>query len=113
MLLVPVLLVLSFSPKAEGASVNFQDSDFVDILNDWQAVGIVLADLDRRLTERGQLATVLLVDDASTDPLPAQPVSGPLQSIQRIELLRLRCNSVFPLCFLYVIIKEFRCKCHR
>lgn len=64
----------------------------IPVFNDWQAVGMLLTDLDRKLTESGRPASVLLVDDASTDPLPKEPVSDPLRSIRRIELLRLRCN---------------------
>jgi hypothetical protein len=79
---------------SEGArgSVGNLPLVLVPIFNDWQAVGIVIAALDRSLAQTGRRATVLLVDDASTDPAPERLVSDPLQSIESIEVLRLRCN---------------------
>lgn len=42
----------------------------IPIYNDWEAVQLLLPDLERALTAAGITATVLLVDDGSTSELP-------------------------------------------
>src|SRR5579862_9386212 len=58
--------------------------------NDWEALRLLLPRIDRALA--GRCASVLIVDDASTDALPAEWPAQVYTSIEAIEILHLRCN---------------------
>src|SRR5436190_9946216 len=62
------------------------------VFNDWSALRILLPALDDALGAAGLSARVVVVDDASSEPAPANLVVGPYFAIRRIEILRLRCN---------------------
>jgi len=62
------------------------------VFNDWQAVSQLLCRLDAVLQENKIEASVLLVNDASVQPLPEDIRDQPRGSIQQIHLLSLRSN---------------------
>jgi hypothetical protein len=62
------------------------------IYNDWSAVRLLLPLLDSELAAHGLIARVVLIDDASIEPMPDGLVRGPLQAIAEIRLLTLRRN---------------------
>jgi hypothetical protein len=62
----------------------------IPVFNDWDAVGLLLAQLDRELTRAGRSARVLLVDDGSTQPVPALVTRA--TALRRVSVLTLRRN---------------------
>jgi polyisoprenyl-phosphate glycosyltransferase len=62
------------------------------VFNDWQAVSQLLLRLDAVLLENKIEASILLVNDASIDPMPESFREIPRTSIQQIHLLSLRRN---------------------
>jgi hypothetical protein len=60
--------------------------------NDWDALGLLLPRIDSALSSAGWRAVVLIVDDASTDPLPRGWPSENYTAIEAIDILHLRCN---------------------
>lgn len=63
----------------------------IPVFDDWASLSLLLGKLDRVLADAGRSADVLLIDDASTEPVGEQ-LSGPFSALERIELLRLRRN---------------------
>lgn len=64
----------------------------IPVFNDWPAVALLLARLDRALADHQLKADVLLVDDASSEPAPTPFPAGRPTAIRRIEVLELRRN---------------------
>ncbi len=64
----------------------------IPVYNDWDAVALLLAELDRVLTGRPEEVHVLLVDDGSTDPWEAAPLPRAFARIARVDVLVLRRN---------------------
>ena len=64
----------------------------IPVYNDWDAVSLVLADLDSTLATSGISADVLLVDDGSTLPVGARFSHASYQAMTRVQLLQLRRN---------------------
>lgn len=62
------------------------------LYNDWESVRALLPQLDAALASAQIRARVLLVDDGSSEPRPAQLVAAPLTAIGQIDLLCLRRN---------------------
>lgn len=62
------------------------------VFNDWQAVGQLLVRLDTVLKRHRLKARVLLVNDASTEPMPPNFARGGYANILAIEVLSLRRN---------------------
>ncbi len=60
--------------------------------NDWEAVRLLLKQLDATLVATGLRGEVLLVDDCSSMSRPTDLAKGPFQVLNRIEVLRLRRN---------------------
>src|SRR5258708_26022472 len=60
--------------------------------NDWDALGLLLPRIDRALSSAGWRAGVLIVDDASTEPLPRGWPPQSYTAIDAIDILHLRCN---------------------
>jgi hypothetical protein len=60
--------------------------------NDWDALGLLLPRIDRALDGAGRRASVLIVDDASTEELPTNWPGQTFTSIRSVEILHLRCN---------------------
>lgn len=68
------------------------DVILIPVLNDWVSLGVLLSDLDRELAQRNRNLSVLVVDDSSVQPVPANMISGPLTAITRVDVLRLTRN---------------------
>jgi polyisoprenyl-phosphate glycosyltransferase len=64
----------------------------IPIYNDWEAVSLLLVQLDRVLASSGLTASVLLVDDASTEPMNADMMDHAFNALVRVEVLGLRRN---------------------
>ena len=62
------------------------------LYDDWDALGLLLLDLDRQLADHGIEARILIVDDGSTVQPGVQLCSGPFLALAKIELLSLRRN---------------------
>ncbi len=62
------------------------------VYQDWEAVSLLLQQVDRVLTGVGQQARVLLVDDGSPEAAPASLIAHSPQALTSIEVLRLRRN---------------------
>jgi hypothetical protein len=62
------------------------------VFNDWQAVGQLLHRLDAVLKRHRLKARVLLVNDASTEPMPADFVRGGYSNLTAVEVLSLLRN---------------------
>ena len=62
------------------------------LYNDWDSLGLLLADLDSKLAQFSLRARVLVVDDGSTDPPGDLFRSGPPSSLVKVEVLTLRRN---------------------
>ena len=73
-------------------------SDFTDLVvvspvfEDWEAVGLLLPRLDAALAASGAHARVVLVNDGSTEPVPAGLVGGVFSAIREVRVLSLRRN---------------------
>jgi glycosyltransferase involved in cell wall biosynthesis len=64
----------------------------IPIYNDWEAVSLLLPKLDLALSSAGLGARVVLVDDGSTLPAPANAGSATYEAIETVEVLELRRN---------------------
>jgi hypothetical protein len=64
----------------------------IPVYNDWDAVALVLAELDRVLARRPEVVHVLLVDDGSTDSWQPAQLSRAFARIARVDVLVLRRN---------------------
>src|SRR5258708_1528419 len=60
--------------------------------NDWEAVRLLLPRIDSAMAALERQASVLVVDDASSDPLPDQWPGLNLSAIESVSVLHLRCN---------------------
>jgi glycosyltransferase involved in cell wall biosynthesis len=60
--------------------------------NDWEALRLLLQQLDATFAATGLKGEVIVVDDCSSEPCPHEFASGPFQALKRIEVLRLRRN---------------------
>jgi polyisoprenyl-phosphate glycosyltransferase len=61
------------------------------VLNDWQSFSVLVRQLDDQLTEHGYQATVVVIDDGSTDS-PPQPESMAFRSIPQVVFIKLKRN---------------------
>ena len=64
----------------------------IPVFNDWEALELLLADLDRTLAQCPMLPQVLIVDDGSTAPIPSTLEDQPYRTLRSVEILRLRRN---------------------
>lgn len=64
----------------------------IPVYNDWEAVCLLLPQLDRALMTAGFSARVLLVDDGSTDATPGRLTLHPYRALGFPEVLSLRRN---------------------
>ena len=64
----------------------------IPLFNDWEAADLLLDRLDSAFAQSPALAEVLLLDDGSTEPAPDHFGQRRFQSLQRVDILRLRRN---------------------
>jgi hypothetical protein len=64
----------------------------IPAFNDWEALGMLLPLVDRALAEAQRRASVLIVDDAATDPCPENFPGCEFTALDSIDILHLRCN---------------------
>jgi glycosyltransferase involved in cell wall biosynthesis len=64
----------------------------IPVYNDWEAVGMLLNQLDRAVAEVGQPLSVVLIDDGSTDIIPDELRCLKLSHLQSVDILTLRRN---------------------
>jgi glycosyltransferase involved in cell wall biosynthesis len=64
----------------------------IPVFNDWRAVELLMEQLDRELDQLPWRVQVLLVDDGSTQPIPAEAFARPFSKIERLNVLVLRRN---------------------
>lgn len=60
--------------------------------NDWTAVRLLLPRIDLAVVDCGWNVSVLVVDDASGEPLPADWPAVELSAVHPVNVLHLRCN---------------------
>lgn len=63
----------------------------IPVYNDWESLNLVLTHLDDALYKESREAEVLVVDDASNEPIGSSTF-GPYRALTRIQGLRLRRN---------------------
>ena len=62
------------------------------VYNDWSALRLLLPLLDSELARHRLRARVVLIDDASVEPMPQELIHGELDAITEIRVLTLRRN---------------------
>src|SRR5215470_3813877 len=60
--------------------------------NDWDALRLLLPAIDRAMTGLRWSVSILIVDDASTEPLPQDWPGQAFTALRSIDILHLRCN---------------------
>src|SRR5579864_4228150 len=60
--------------------------------NDWAALRLLLPGIDRAMTRSKWSASLLIVDDASTDPIPDDWPGDNFDALESVTVLHLRCN---------------------
>jgi hypothetical protein len=60
--------------------------------NDWDAVRLLLPRIDRAVADSAWKASVLIVDDASSEPLPGDWPGTKPRALESVSVLHLRCN---------------------
>jgi hypothetical protein len=60
--------------------------------NDWDALALLLPRIDRAFADTGRKASVLIVDDASTEELSKDWPDLLFRAIESLDILHLRCN---------------------
>jgi len=60
--------------------------------NDWESLSLLLPELDRTLAKASRNASILVADDASTEPIPQGWPARNFAAIESVEVLQLRCN---------------------
>jgi hypothetical protein len=64
----------------------------IPAFNDWEALALLLPLVDRALAEARRRASVLIVDDAATDPMPPNFPGCDFTALDSVDILHLRCN---------------------
>lgn len=75
-----------------GVGITGEIVVILPCLDDWDAIRLLLPRLDSALAHQARPARVLVVDDGSTIPSPADLVSAPLSAIRAVDVLVLRRN---------------------
>jgi polyisoprenyl-phosphate glycosyltransferase len=65
----------------------------IPIFNDWESLRLLLPKLDRAVEGMEGRVSVLVVDDASTEPIPEGWLQQDFIALDSIEILRLRSNQ--------------------
>jgi hypothetical protein len=82
----------SVRPGQEASATRSRLLVLIPVYNDWAAVALLLAELDRVLTASSLPAGVLLVDDGSTETVPGTIGEGRFAALEKIHVLSLRRN---------------------
>lgn len=69
-----------------------EDILLVPVFNDWAALTALLPHLERELARAARQASIIVLDDSSTEPRPTMPASNPLTAIRSIEVIKMRRN---------------------
>jgi hypothetical protein len=64
----------------------------IPAFNDWEALSLLLPQIDRSLTGADRRASILIVDDAATDPMPRDFPGCNFTALDSLDILHLRCN---------------------
>src|SRR6266852_74739 len=64
----------------------------IPCFDDWEAVRLLLPALDRAFLGSSWVPSVLVVDDASSEPLPEHWPGECFAALRSVEVLHLRCN---------------------
>lgn len=64
----------------------------IPVYDDWESAALIVQQLDAQLAGQPVVPRVLLLDDSSHNPAPADLVKGSLRSLATVEILRLRRN---------------------
>lgn len=82
--------------KSEGSppepSSSLPLTILIPVFNDWAVADALVAKLDAVFSACGRTASVVFVDDGSTEPLPANFPGAPPRSLEDIRILELRKN---------------------
>jgi len=65
----------------------------IPIFNDWESLRLLLPEIDRAMTGLERQVSVLIVDDASTEPMPSDWPGESLTALDSVEILHLRSNQ--------------------
>jgi hypothetical protein len=80
---------MAVSSALSGASLTVLIPNF----NDWESLGLLLPELDRVAGGLGGQVSILVVDDASTHPMPEGWPGQSYSALNSIEILHLRANQ--------------------
>src|SRR4051794_36498094 len=83
---------MTLKPDIEAAGADNRIVILIPLFNDWEALRLLLVDLDAVLGQHGLEARVLIVDDGSTAPADDSFPGGPFHALKQIDVLRLRRN---------------------
>ena len=64
----------------------------IPVFNDWQSLSVLLQFLDQNFTDTNIQAEVIVVDDASTKPIPNSFLSDNYSNLNKVSILGLRRN---------------------
>src|ERR1700722_1132073 len=64
----------------------------IPAFNDWEALCLLLPQIDRSLAGGDRRASILIVDDAATDPMPRDFPGCNFTALDSLDILHLRCN---------------------
>lgn len=78
--------------KSEAEAPPFSLLILIPVFNDWDAVTLLLHELDRTLHDQPICARVLLIDDGSTQPLTDGLRKVHLAAVREVKVLALRRN---------------------
>ncbi len=65
----------------------------IPIFNDWESLRLLLPEIDRAMTGLEHQVSVLIVDDASTEPMPADWLGESFTALDSVDILHLRSNQ--------------------
>jgi hypothetical protein len=64
----------------------------IPAFNDWEALSLLLPQIDCALAQAERHASILIVDDAATDPMPRNFPGCDFTALDSVDILHLRCN---------------------
>jgi glycosyltransferase involved in cell wall biosynthesis len=79
-------------PQHQPAAGSDRIVILIPLFNDWEAADLLLDDLDRAFAEDSRAVEVLLVDDGSTESMPAGFAQRRFTGLRALDVLQLRRN---------------------